>query len=376
MQYTDFGSTGSQISRLGFGTMRLPIDPDPAKENARDDLGAAADLVCRGIDAGINYVDCAWGYCGGRSEIAVGMALAQDRRREKILLSTKLPTWLVKEPDDFFRFLERQLERLQTDHIDFYHFHALNRDRFDNVVRKFKLIDLAQKALDQKMIRHLSFSFHDTPEVMREIIDTQAFSSVLCQYNLLDRTLVEGFGYAHEKGLGVCIMGPVGGGRLAFREGVFEGLSRRWSTPELALKFVLNHPAVSCALSGMGTPEMVDDNVRVASDPEPLAEDELAAVDALEAKLVELKKMYCTGCAYCQPCPKGVRIPDVMQALIYDDVYRMPDTAKYFYAQIGDRFHPGNAAAACVNCGRCETKCPQKLPIRKLLADAVKRYGR
>lgn len=376
MQYIDFGQTGLRISRLGFGTMRLPIDADPAKKDRLDDLEEAAALVCRGIDAGINYVDCAWGYCGERSELAVGLALEQDRRRDRILLSTKLPTWLVKEPDDFFRFLERQLKKLRTDHIDFYHFHALNQDRYDNVVRKFKLIDLAAKALDQKMIRHLSFSFHDTPALMREIIDTGAFSSVLCQFNLLDRSLVEGFEYAHAKGLGVCIMGPVGGGRLAFREGVFEGVSRRWSTPELALKFVLNHPAVSCALSGMGTPQMVDDNVRVASDPEPLSADELAAVDALEKKLSELKKMYCTGCAYCQPCPRTVRIPDVLQALIYDDVYRMPDTAKFYYAQIGDRFHPGQSAGACVNCGKCETKCPQKLPIRKLLADAVKRYGR
>lgn len=376
MQYCDFGKTGVKISRLGFGTMRLPINDDPALKDRTDDLEEAANLVAAGVDAGITYVDAAWGYCGGRCEKAVGMGLAQDRRRDRIVLSTKLPTWLVQEPDDFFRFLEQQLERLQTDHIDFYHLHALNQDRWDNIVRKFKLIDLAEKALDQKMIRHLSFSFHDTPALMKEIIDTDAFSSVLCQYNLLDRTLVEGFEYAHKKGLGVCIMGPVGGGRLAFKEGVFENVSSRWTTPELALKFVLSNPAVSCALSGMGNMEMLTDNVRVASDPDPLTPEELAAVEELEAKLNELKTVYCTGCAYCQPCPKEVRIPDIMTSLIYDKVYGMPDAGKLCYSQIGDRFHPGTAADACSQCGLCEKKCPQKLPIRELLKDAHRRFAK
>ena len=376
MQYCDFGKTGVKISRLGFGTMRLPINDDPALKDRTDDLEEAANLVAAGVDAGITYVDAAWGYCGGRCEKAVGMGLAQDRRRDRIVLSTKLPTWLVQEPDDFFRFLEQQLERLQTDHIDFYHLHALNQDRWDNIVRKFKLIDLAEKALDQKMIRHLSFSFHDTPALMKEIIDTDAFSSVLCQYNLLDRTLVEGFEYAHKKGLGVCIMGPVGGGRLAFKEGVFENVSSRWTTPELALKFVLSNPAVSCALSGMGNMEMLADNVRVASDPDPLTPEELAAVEELEAKLNELKTVYCTGCAYCQPCPKEVRIPDIMTSLIYDKVYGMPDAGKLCYSQIGDRFHPGTAADACSQCGLCEKKCPQKLPIRELLKDAHRRFAK
>ena len=376
MQYCDFGKTGVKISRLGFGTMRLPINDDPALKDRTDDLEEAANLVAAGVDAGITYVDAAWGYCGGRCEKAVGMGLAQNRRRDRIVLSTKLPTWLVQEPDDFFRFLEQQLERLQTDHIDFYHLHALNQDRWDNIVRKFKLIDLAEKALDQKMIRHLSFSFHDTPALMKEIIDTDAFSSVLCQYNLLDRTLVEGFEYAHKKGLGVCIMGPVGGGRLAFKEGVFENVSSRWTTPELALKFVLSNPAVSCALSGMGNMEMLADNVRVASDPDPLTPEELAAVEELEAKLNELKTVYCTGCAYCQPCPKEVRIPDIMTSLIYDKVYGMPDAGKLCYSQIGDRFHPGTAADACSQCGLCEKKCPQKLPIRELLKDAHRRFAK
>ncbi|MBQ4107380.1 MAG: aldo/keto reductase [Lentisphaeria bacterium] len=368
MQKAILGKTGLEVSRLGFGTMRLPISEDPALANRRDDLEEAAELVVRGIDRGINYIDTAFGYCGERSEIAVGMALRG--RRDQVVLSTKLPMWRVECADDFPRFLEKQLEKLDTDHIDCYHFHALNASHFHDRVLKFKLIELAQKYIDQKVIRHLAFSFHDTVAVMKEIIDTQAFESVLCQYNLLDRSLEEGIGYAASKGLGVVIMGPVGGGRLAFSEGVFEQTAGL-STPELALRFVLNNPHVTLALSGMGNAQMVDDNVRVASGDTALSEAEMAAIEEIQARCAELKNIYCTGCAYCQPCPVEVRIPDVMQSLIYRKVYGLTTAAGNYYAQIGDRFHPGKMASACVGCGQCETKCPQKLPIRERLKEAV-----
>lgn len=364
-----FGKTGLKVSRLGFGTMRLPIAEGPELAGRRDDLDTAAELVAYGIDHGITYVDSAFGYCGERSEIAVGMAL--KGRRDRVTLSTKLPMWRVESADDFPRFLEKQLEKLDTDHIDCYHFHALNASHFHDRVLKFKLIDLAQKYIDQKMIRHLAFSFHDTVAVMKEIIDTQAFESVLCQYNLLDRTLEEGIAYAASKGLGVAIMGPVGGGRLAFQEGVFERAGNGCSTPELALRFVLNNPNVTLALSGMGTREMVDDNIRVASGDIALSAAEMAAIETIQKRCAELKNIYCTGCAYCQPCPKEVRIPDVMLSLIYRKVYGLTSASANYYAQIGDRFHPGRPASACVGCGRCEKKCPQKLPIRERLKEAA-----
>ena len=140
MQKAILGKTGLEVSRLGFGTMRLPISEDPALANRRDDLEEAAELVVRGIDRGINYIDTAFGYCGERSEIAVGMALRG--RRDQVVLSTKLPMWRVECADDFPRFLEKQLEKLDTDHIDCYHFHALNASHFHDRVLKFKLIEL------------------------------------------------------------------------------------------------------------------------------------------------------------------------------------------------------------------------------------------
>lgn len=366
MIYQDFGQTGVKISRLGFGTMRLPV----SKESNHDELERAAALVRHGISLGINYIDSAFMYGGGSSELAVGLALKGEWRR-RALLATKLPLWEVNSPDDFFRILEKQLTKLQTDTIDFYHFHSVNQDLWKNRVMKHRLLDMAAKALDQKMIQRLSFSYHDTADFMREVIDTQAFCSLLCQYNLLDRSLESGIAYAREKGLGVVAMGPVGGGRLAFNEGIFEKAAGDLTTPELALRFVLANPNITCALSGMSTEAMLADNVRIASDASPLSDEEKAAVARLLEKLQELKKMYCTGCGYCQPCPAEVRIPDALQALIYRHVYRFEQASRNAYKLIGDAFHPGKPASACTQCGLCEKKCPQKLPIRQLLKEAA-----
>ncbi len=374
MLYTDFGKTGIKISRLGFGAMRLPIAD--AADGKTPSLDEAAQLLIRGFEGGINYVDSAYGYCGGNSERAVGEALATDNWRSRITLSTKLPMWHVHSRDDFFRLLEEQLVKLKTDRIDFYHFHAVNEDHFRNRILKFKLLDEAAKALDQKMIGHLSFSFHDSVALMKEVIDTGAFSSLLCQYNLLDRTLEEGINYANAKGLGVVAMGPVGGGRLAYDEGVFSTLGAGRPVAELALRFVLANPAISCALSGMGNKQMVDDNLKVGSDPSPLSPAERDAVEKLLAHCIELKKIYCTGCGYCQPCPADVRIPDCLSTLIYRKVYGLEKAASEMYDSIGDPWHLGKRASACTHCGACEKKCPQKLKIRECLDEVVRLYGK
>lgn len=291
MHYNTFGKTGLKISSLGFGAMRLPI-PANADKMSVDGLGEAVDLLRYGIDQGINYVDTAYMYCDHRSERAVGLAIAD--RRDRVILSTKSPTGDINKPDDFFRILDEQLARLDTPTIDFYHLHGIGRHAFENTVKPFKLIDLAQKAIDDGRIRNLSFSFHDgDPDAMKTIIDTGAFASVLCQYNLLDRSNADNIRYAHERGLGVVVMGPVGGGRLAFKGGVFEdALGGRVSTPELAIRFVLSNPGVSCALSGMENRAMIDGNVKMADIAEPLTPHELAAIENVTRETAKLKELY------------------------------------------------------------------------------------
>ncbi len=365
MIYNKFGKTGIEISALGFGSMRLPMVQD-SDNNNHVDMDKAVAMMRHGFDLGINYVDSAYGYCASESEIAVGKAL--KGYRDKVYLSTKLPLGNIKATGDFDRHLTEQLTKLDVDYIDFYHFHGVSNERLENVILKYKLIDEALKAKSAGLIRHLSFSFHDKPEIMNKIIDLGVFSSVLCQYNLLDRTNEPAIAYAVEQGLGVVGMGPVGGGRLSYPSEFMQYLvEQNVSTPELALRFVISNPNIHCALSGMGNLQMVDENVKTASISEPLSSDELQGIDATLKQCQSLADIYCTGCGYCMPCPHEVNIPACFAALILKKVYKLDVAAVERYNTI----KPVNQAAACVKCGACEKKCPQNIPITKRLKETT-----
>lgn len=371
MQYRPFGKTGVSVSVLGFGAMRLPQKNADGQEVFDHEAGVR--LLRQGIDLGINYVDTAPGYCNQESEVIVGKAL-RDGYRDKVSLSTKLPSD-AGGYDAARKSLEISLERLQTDHIDFYHLWNLSYENFikDSIQEQVRM---AHKALEEGMIRHLSFSSHDKPENIIKLIDTGLFASMLCQYNLLDRANEEAIAYAAEKGLGVVIMGPIGGGRLGTPSPQVQALlpGKAHSSPEIALRFVLTHPSVSCALSGMGTPEMVQENVRVASSQESaLTSEEKEQVTRAMEEHQERAKLYCTGCNYCMPCPEGVNIPLNFELMNYHRVYGLTEYAKSTYADIGTvPWMKGKKASACVECGICEEKCPQHLEIRKQLQETAK----
>ncbi len=361
MKYRKFGNTGVDISVLGFGAMRLPTCGEGEEWHVDEDK--AIPMIHKAFDLGVNYIDTAHFYCKGESEIVVGKAL--KGYRDKVYLSTKIPTWDVKETSDYYRLLVEQLRKLDVDYIDFYHFHALNKKNFNDTVLKLKLIDEAEKAKSEGLIKHISFSFHDKAGVMKEIIDTGAFESVLCQYNLLDKSNEESIAYAARKGLGTVIMGPVGGGRLAYPSELFIdkiGESAK-SSSELALRFVISNSNVSCALSGMGTIEMVRQNCEAASRDSKLADAERNSIDKMLAETKELANLYCTGCSYCIPCPKGIKIPDVFQTMIYHRVYKLTEYAREKYKEYGKLEHMGTSPEECVNCGKCLDKCPQKINI-------------
>jgi len=374
LQYREFGSTGIRISALGFGAMRLP----EIEENGtyRVDEERALAVITRAFELGVNYIDTAYGYCHGNSEIVVGKAL--KGWRDKVYLSTKIPTWLVKDRGDYRRFLEEQLRKLDVDYIDFYHFHALNQERWENYVLKYNLLDEAQKAKEEGLIKHISFSFHDRPEVLKQLVDVGIFSSLLCQYNLLDRVNEEAIAYAQKKGVGVVVMGPVAGGRLAASSPVIQRLleGRTVSTPELALRFVLANKNVSCALSGMNTIEMVEQNAAAASLDTPLTEEELERINKAMEENQRLADLYCTGCDYCMPCPNGVNIPLNFRLMNYHRVYGLTEYAREQYKKIGTVEElKGKRAEDCIECGICETKCPQKIEIRKQLRETAAALG-
>ena len=367
MQYRPFGKTGINISTLGFGCMRLP-------EYQLEDGSWAVDqektneMLMRAYELGVNYFDTALYYCHSNSEIAIGRALKPIR--DKVYISTKCPLELVKEPGDFRKTLETSLKKLDTPYVDFYHFWGINQKTFDEKIVPMNLIAEAQKLKEEGLIRHISFSFHDSPEALKHIIDNgEGLESVLLQYNLLDRANEEMIQYAAKKGLGVVVMGPVGGGRLAAPTELAQKLgTEAVNTYELAFKFVLGNPGVCCALSGMQTLEMVEENAVVASLENPMSEDEWRRVGESLENLKKFSELYCTGCGYCQPCPKGINIPKIFQAYTYLNVYGLKDLAKNTWnGYLNNEKEPGVSPDACVNCGYCERKCPQHLQVRELL---------
>jgi predicted aldo/keto reductase-like oxidoreductase len=373
MQYRKFGNTGIEISALGFGAMRLPQYEENGKWFVDEEKSIA--MFHKAFEQGVNYVDTAYGYCHGNSEITVGKAL--KGWRDKVFLSTKLPLWHVKETSDYRRLLEEQLKKLDTDHIDFYHFHGASQQRLDDTILRFNLIDEMVKAKQEGLIRHISFSFHDAPAVMKTLIDTGAFESVLCQYNLLDRANEEMLAYAHSKGIGTVVMGPVGGGRLGTPSEVLKtALGRNsTSTPEVAMRFVLSNEHVSCALSGMSLMEQVDQNLEVASRAGGLTGSEKEAIDRMFEENRKLADLYCTGCDYCQPCPQNIKIPHVFSLMNYHRVYGLSEYARDEYSKLGPDSENGATPDACSECGQCEEKCPQHIPVREKLKETVAALG-
>jgi predicted aldo/keto reductase-like oxidoreductase len=372
MQYGKFGNTGITVSRLGFGAMRLPSFEKDGKTIFDEEKSIA--MIRRAYELGINYFDTAPTYCDSMSEPITGKAIKPFRN--KIYLSTKNPIENASG-DDYDKRLENSLKQLDTDYIDFYHFWGINLDSYiNNICAPDGPLARVKKWKEQGVVRHISFSFHDKPENMIEIIKRGAgiFESVLCQYNMLDRSNEAGIEYAHKQGLGVVVMGPVGGGRLGAPSPVIAKLlpGKMQSSAESALRFVFTNPTVDIALSGMGSIEMLEENAATASNTAPLSAEEQDHLATATRENERLAGLYCTGCKYCMPCPQGVNIPEIFTLMNYHRVYQITDYARDNYAQIGKPWRNYKNAEACIECGICEEKCPQKLPIRAQLKETHK----
>lgn len=365
MNYRDFGATGERISALGFGCMRLPEERQGETSVVVQEK--VDEMLAYAYENGVNYFDTAPHYCNHNSEAAVGHAVRTFR--DKILISTKCPMDDDLTPDKYRRLLERSLTRLGTDHIDFYHFWGINRDKYDRLILKNNLLETAAKAKEEGLIRHISFSFHDSADVIKYIVDTSEkqgvkMESMLCQYNLLDRSNEEMINYVHEKGLGTVAMGPVGGGRLAAPTDLYSKLTGKPSiaTYELAFRFCLGNPALNCALSGMQDLDMVKKNVKIASDNTAFSTGEWQQLGEAIESIKKFSELYCTGCKYCQPCPADINIPRIFEMYTYFNVYGLKDHARYMMRDY--REHGGKTFEQCLDCGMCEKKCPQQLEIR------------
>ena len=361
------------VSVLGFGCMRLPV---VGGDMTQIDDALATPLLHRAIDAGVNYVDTAYPYHGGESEHFLARAL-KGGYRERVQLATKLPTWMVQVEADWERLLDEQLKKLDTDHIDFYLLHALSAERWDTVQRLGGLRALERAQADGR-IRHFGFSFHDSLKVFKEIIDGYDWAFCQIQYNFLDQQYQagsEGLEYAAAKGVGVISMEPLRGGTLAVPQpedvqGIWARAQARRAPADWALRWVWNHPAVVTALSGMNAEVQLEENLATAQDAAvgALGVEELALFEEVSRYYAARTAVPCTTCGYCTPCPSGVAIPETFGAFNTGSMFGTWKAAAWAY----DAFmvKAGHGADQCVECGDCEPKCPQQIPIMAKLKEA------
>lgn len=365
----EMGKTGEKVSALGFGCMRLPTRDDQSI-----DVDEATRMLRFAIDNGVDYVDTAWGYHNGQSEPFVGSAL-QDGYRDKVNLATKLPSWLIKCREDMDYYLNEQLRRLRTDVIDFYLIHALNRRYWKNL-KEHDIFEFMDSALASGRIRHIGFSFHDTLDVFKEIIDSYGWEFCQIQYNFVDtehQAGLEGLKYAAGKGIGVAVMEPLRGGKLATN--VRDDILSIWTSSGIdrtpaawALRWVWNDPDVGVVLSGMSTMDQVRENIETAREASPysMSSSELAIVDKVREEYKKRIKVSCTGCSYCMPCPSGVAIPTCFD--FFNDAYMFDSIEDHKKAYLRS-VKKENRASLCVECGRCEELCPQNIPIIEQLKE-------
>lgn len=382
MQYRSFGKLGFDVSILGFGCMRLPLMPEingGEPDSSKIDEAEAIRMIRHAIDNGVNYIDTAYPYHEGSSEPLVGKAL-KDGYREKVTLATKLPVWLLKTKEDFDRYLDEQLEKLQTDHIDVYLLHALDKTRW-NTVKELDVLAYMQKAIDSGKVRHAAFSFHEDINFFRTILDSFDWGMCQIMYNYMeDREWEKHMKYANSKGIAIAVMEPLLGGKLAndppaevgkvWKESGFDRSPAEW-----AFKWIYNYPEVTLALSGMSTMEQVVENLKIAENSMSgaLSKKELDTIDKARDVYNSLTRVKCTGCRYCVPCPSNVSIPEIFSCYNEAAAYNIHHASAEKYRGIRKS---GKDASLCVECGKCEEACPQKLPIIKHLKEAHEALNR
>lgn len=377
MEYRKFGDLGFEVSIFGLGCMRLPLEvqPDGTTDPAKIDEQEAIKMIRYAIDNGVNYLDTAYPYHGGNSERLLAKAL-KDGYREKVKVATKLPVWLAESYEDFEKLLDEQLAKLEVEYIDFYLLHALSKDRWDKI-KELGVLDFLDQAVAAGKVKYPGFSFHDELPVFKEIIDSYDWKMCQIQLNILDQDYqagVEGMRYAASKGIPVVIMEPLRGGRLAHNvpedvKALWDQAETKRSPVEWAFRWLYNFPEITVILSGVSTMEQLKDNLEIFSKsaPNSMDEKELELVRKVKELYDSKIKVGCTGCNYCVPCPSGVEIPRIFS--IYND-YSIFGGAKEFKEMYKGLMNEGKDASSCVECGQCESECPQHISIIDKLKEA------
>ena len=362
MEKRKMENLGIETSLLGFGCMRFPVMADGKIDEAQ-----AERMLDIAISKGVNYIDTAYPYHDGLSEVVVGKIL-KKYERSSFYLATKLPVWLVNTVEDVDRYFEEQLKKLQVEYIDFYLMHAMNKERWEKM-KEIGCVERLEELKAEGKIKYLGFSFHDSYEVFEEILCSRDWDFCQIQLNYMDteeQAGLKGYQLAADKKIPLVIMEPVKGGSLAaFSEDImeqFRQFDREASAASYALRWVGSRPGVKVILSGMSTMEQVEDNLKTFESFKPLSEEEEKAIDKVVRILRSRVQNGCTGCRYCMPCPAGVDIPGCFSVWNTYHMYRNYYAVNWAWEH---EMGPEHQAKNCIKCGKCEKLCPQKLQIRR-----------
>lgn len=383
MRFRNLGDSGIKVPALGFGAMRMPMIKGrrDTKRRTGVDVEEAVRMMHRAFDLGVSYFDTAYGYHQGWSETIVGKAL-KSVPRDRFMVTTKMPVWLVGKPSDFGRLLRTQLRRLGTGYLDFYLLHALNKQSFEKV-RDLGVFDFLEAEKRRGRIRRIGFSYHDRASSFRPIIDAYDWELCQVQYNIIDiryQAGQSGVRYAAKRGIGVVVMEPLRGGDLVNRQPL--DVQRIWGSlrpgrppVEWALRWLWNQPEVSMVLSGMSSMEQLEQNAAIASRAraDSMTPEQLKAVSRVRAAYRRRLRVNCTNCGYCLPCPSGVDIPRNFSILNDHGMFQDSPTAVMEY----NDWMPGDQRASnCNECGQCVPRCPQQIPIPEKLKQVHNKLAR
>lgn len=372
MQYRK-DKNGNELSMLGYGCMRF------TKKGNSIDIDKAEKEIMAAFKAGVNYYDTAYIYPG--SEAALGEILERNGIRDKVNIATKLPQYLIRNAKAIDKYFSEELTRLRTDHVDYYLMHHLTDVEMWEKLKSVGIIEWIKEQKKSGKIRNIGFSYHGNTDNFITILNDYDWDFCQVQYNYLDEVTqagVSGVKAAATKGIPVVIMEPLRGGKLVNMlpdkaRKLFREDSHGWSPAEWAFRWLYNQPEVTVVLSGMNSIEMVQENVKTASEMKvgSLTEQDFAFIEEVKKAIKEKEKVGCTGCRYCMPCPKGVDIPGTFAC--YNTMYTENKSAGRFqFAQTVGLTKEPAFASQCVQCGKCEQHCPQSIPIREKLKEADK----
>ena len=362
---------GNQISQLGYGCMRF------TKKGGSTDYEKAESEVLRAIELGVNYFDTAYIYPG--NEECLGKILANNHVREKINIATKLPQYMIKTKAAIDKTFEEELRRLRTDYIDYYLMHMFTDIQEWENIKALGIEDWIKEHKANGSIRQIGFSYHGDTDMFLKILDAYDWDFCQIQYNYMDEHSQagrKGLMAAAKKGIPVIIMEPLRGGKLVNQLPeealtLMRDSERAYSAAEWGLRWLWDQPEVSCILSGMNSMEMVEENIRIASEVEAgqFTESDFELIENVKNIIRQKEKVGCTGCRYCMPCPKGVDIPGIFHYYNLTALQKKSSARFEFARNLGIRQEPV-FASQCIGCGKCEKHCPQHINIREKLKEA------